>query len=785
MANPTLTVYMASGGQESDGGGKSTAGHMYYVLTDTNGGHHSFGFAPLSEGSPIGPGGVKNDDDKKYTNLTYDSETVDITQAQYTTLFNFGTPRQPGYMAGFNSHYNFLTNSCVDFVWTALEQIGIGEGVHIPGSLVKPTFNKATVRTALNRFRDKQGAVGNTLPQNQIYDANGNLQSATTVDDKNAVSTAHYEYSADGTTCTVTMKNAAGQVIDVTVIKQDSNTGQVTEDSKDYNPNTAVKTSEITISSDSGTDNTAKISVSGDAPQATMDNAVVTVAANSSAIVTGQGDTVNATTGDTVTIGGNGSTSPDAIIDVVNGTGTNVAIEDNSRVNVGDTNATVTAGQNDNFGAYGAGLSVAANASDGVWIGNNGKSGQVSTVDAAGATIAVVDNSHVEIADGAGSVSVLSDDSVTVRGNGADNIHVLGDSDLTDIYANSENVSISGNGDRTNNFGNGETTTNSGIQDQTNNYGSNDHTADTGERDQVYDANSSDGFSGNSSDVAENGFGDDQGYYGFAGPQSKVASKIASTDIGVVGNFDKTRGNTDGALVASRAKEQAQWSLASNAISTIDGSVWDHQVITWSLDGESDRFSGKIGHSDEAAVEKAFAAWAAASGLTFKEVEGNTKADINVGWEKFDTAESGVVGYTTLESSSGHTLAGAVIGIEDRYETALVKSDAGERVYSGTDATLSQVLEHEIGHALGLAESPDANSVESYYLGKNNRSLGSSDTSAIQAIYGRVAGINGSYIPSADQLIQSMGALAPQSAGAITPHRSLQPRTDHMMVAMM
>jgi len=32
MAIPTLTVYMASGGKESDGG-SSTAGHMYYVLT--------------------------------------------------------------------------------------------------------------------------------------------------------------------------------------------------------------------------------------------------------------------------------------------------------------------------------------------------------------------------------------------------------------------------------------------------------------------------------------------------------------------------------------------------------------------------------------------------------------------------------------------------------------------------------------------------------------------------------------------------------------------------------
>lgn len=46
MATPlTLTIVEAHGGLEKDGT-TSRAGHMYYVLTDSNGGTHSYGFAP-------------------------------------------------------------------------------------------------------------------------------------------------------------------------------------------------------------------------------------------------------------------------------------------------------------------------------------------------------------------------------------------------------------------------------------------------------------------------------------------------------------------------------------------------------------------------------------------------------------------------------------------------------------------------------------------------------------------------------------------------------------------
>jgi hypothetical protein len=132
--SPTLTVVTTTGGDESNGAGNSKAGHMYYVLTDSNGDSISFGFAPINAGAPFGAGRVINTDRANYATLIYSEETVNISQVQYNALANFGTEGAPGYLSEFSSHYNFLTNSCVDFVWAALSTIGIEEPDHFPGA---------------------------------------------------------------------------------------------------------------------------------------------------------------------------------------------------------------------------------------------------------------------------------------------------------------------------------------------------------------------------------------------------------------------------------------------------------------------------------------------------------------------------------------------------------------------------------------------------------------------------------------------------------------------------
>lgn len=85
MATPTLTVVMAHSGTEADGS-KSVAGHMYYVLADANGNQYSYGLSPLAEHSLYGAGHVYTNDNTKYANLTYATDTVNLTQNQFNTL---------------------------------------------------------------------------------------------------------------------------------------------------------------------------------------------------------------------------------------------------------------------------------------------------------------------------------------------------------------------------------------------------------------------------------------------------------------------------------------------------------------------------------------------------------------------------------------------------------------------------------------------------------------------------------------------------------------------------
>ncbi|WP_154235702.1 hypothetical protein [Xanthomonas oryzae] len=50
------------------------------------------------------------------------SRTIEITQAQYDAMKNFGDNPAAD---GFSTYYNGLNNSCIDFTWKALEKGGL------------------------------------------------------------------------------------------------------------------------------------------------------------------------------------------------------------------------------------------------------------------------------------------------------------------------------------------------------------------------------------------------------------------------------------------------------------------------------------------------------------------------------------------------------------------------------------------------------------------------------------------------------------------------------------
>jgi hypothetical protein len=62
---------------------------VWYELEDGNGNRTSLGFAPIEEGNPFTKGVVLLNDSDNYEGREY-SRTIEITQAQYAAMLDFG-----------------------------------------------------------------------------------------------------------------------------------------------------------------------------------------------------------------------------------------------------------------------------------------------------------------------------------------------------------------------------------------------------------------------------------------------------------------------------------------------------------------------------------------------------------------------------------------------------------------------------------------------------------------------------------------------------------------------
>jgi hypothetical protein len=109
-------------------------------------------------------------------------------------------------------------------------------------------------------------------------------------------------------------------------------------------------------------------------------------------------------------------------------------------------------------------------------------------------------------------------------------------------------------------------------------------------------------------------------------------------------------------------------------------------------------------------------------------------------------------------------ISSAVIRIEDKSETAI----SANGTYAGTSATIAQVLAHEIGHALGLGDTGNGTSIESYFLDSNNSVMSSQDIDAIRMLYSPILG-NGPYVSdTVKAAVAALASFAPAGAeGAI------------------
>ena len=137
-------------------------------------------------------------------------------------------------------------------------------------------------------------------------------------------------------------------------------------------------------------------------------------------------------------------------------------------------------------------------------------------------------------------------------------------------------------------------------------------------------------------------------------------------------------------------------------------------------------------------LQEALQAWGGAlgtCGVTLQQVLPTSQPDLLVGWGDFQTATSDMIGQTDLQHAGSLLMPGTGVRLEDPTETALVAGAGGQPTYANTGATLYQVALHEIGHALGLQDTSDPNSVMYYSLGANNRTLDATDVAAVERAY--------------------------------------------------
>jgi hypothetical protein len=243
--------------------------------------------------------------------------------------------------------------------------------------------------------------------------------------------------------------------------------------------------------------------------------------------------------------------------------------------------------------------------------------------------------------------------------------------------------------------------------------------------------------------------------------------------MNVVGQYDLAHGYTTAAATADAAWSRAQQAIAAatnpavSPPSPFNGIRLTGPVITWSFASGSGTptspISGSVQAQYQAVIEQAIQTWATATGLTFTQVPASATSDIQIGWGDFETNSSGTVGYTSSAGDNAGQIQSVIVRLEDPAEDPLIAGVGGALTYSGTQTELYQAALHEIGHALGLAESSDPNSVMFPVLGPANTALDATDMANTDALYNPTAVTGSSASALLAQAMSSFGVPLPSA----------------------
>lgn len=264
--------------------------------------------------------------------------------------------------------------------------------------------------------------------------------------------------------------------------------------------------------------------------------------------------------------------------------------------------------------------------------------------------------------------------------------------------------------------------------------------------------------------------------YGFAGSDTVITATLES-GVGIVaeqllasGDVGATTDAEESLAHVSMLATGDQATPGAGAVVLNGGRQADNDV-TWCLaDTSRDAtglFSSQMGTEMEVLVRAACEAWEQVCGVHFTQVADNGLADIRLGFGDFDSATTGVIGYANMKQNADGTFAkDSVLRIDDTADVSVVTNENGELVYQGMNASVQQVLEHEIGHALGMGSDADPNSVMCWKLTEQNRTLDATDVAGAQALYGAPTGVTTSALAAAQQLMQTLDQDASQPLDA-------------------
>ena len=236
------------------------------------------------------------------------------------------------------------------------------------------------------------------------------------------------------------------------------------------------------------------------------------------------------------------------------------------------------------------------------------------------------------------------------------------------------------------------------------------------------------------------GFNQNPGQLGMAGNTLVIAQKIASP-----------------LLIASAASNAIQSGLSE--IQEVIATGYQGEVTTgtvWAMGSTITVSTANFTQAQQQALSQVLSQYAGITGLSFKTVDSG--GQINISFGNLNTPSTGSLGITTNQAGNGF-MQGSQIELEDPAQIAI----GANGFYEGTNATFTQLLLHEFGHALGLADNNVTDSIENFYLGINNQNLSNVDIATLQALYGQprapgVANANPAMLSLAglDQLIQVM-----------------------------